>query len=435
MRSLPKRHNQLILPDASPDYDDLLARRRLGKTNLTVKPAQIGTSNATKPENLGLFEYAHLRAPLPKDLKGSEIFPSHNPQQHPETYFLMRRSKDGFISATGMFKIAFPWAKLEEERAEREYLKSRSDTSEDETAGNVWISPMLALELSKDYHMFDWVRALLDPAEIVQTSAAVKKQITPPPRFEMRPLENLAQFAPTPRTRSRRSASPSKTPSGKKLLTPRKPRQTRAAKETSTAVSNAASAALLQTSLDTAAWTGDSESVDGAIETFSEVNGEEQTGEELKAKKDTRSKMKKAAAPIADEMVKVDVESTVGTPNGIETAQTMIAVEMPVALPDLPPTADTEEMIAEAKRMVEEATIPHTEDAEAGGEPSDDNASKKRKSEELVEESERAADSPTPPAKKARILEDKLRRERVRNRALIGVTATLALAAAIPYFL
>lgn len=69
--------------------DDLLSRRRLGKTNLSVKAAQIGTSNATKPENLGLFEYAHLRAPLPKDLKGSEIFPSHNAAQHPETYFLM----------------------------------------------------------------------------------------------------------------------------------------------------------------------------------------------------------------------------------------------------------------------------------------------------------------------------------------------------------
>lgn len=41
-----------------------------------------------------------------------------------------------------MFKIAFPWAKLEEERAEREYLKSRPETSEDEIAGNVWISPM-----------------------------------------------------------------------------------------------------------------------------------------------------------------------------------------------------------------------------------------------------------------------------------------------------
>ncbi len=72
--------------------EDLLARRRLGKTNLSVKPTQIGTSNATKPENLGLFEYAHLRAPLPKDLQGSEIFPSHSTAQHSETYFLMVRS-------------------------------------------------------------------------------------------------------------------------------------------------------------------------------------------------------------------------------------------------------------------------------------------------------------------------------------------------------
>lgn len=145
-----------------PSDEELLSRRCLGKTNLAVKPSQIGTSNASKPENLGLFEYAHLRAPLPKDLKGSEIFPSHTPQQHPETYFLMvshsrvqafkrlltrvfwfkqRRSKDGFVSATGMFKIAFPWAKLEEEKCERKHLKSQEGTSEDEIAGNVWISP------------------------------------------------------------------------------------------------------------------------------------------------------------------------------------------------------------------------------------------------------------------------------------------------------
>lgn len=52
-----------------------------------------------------------------------------------------RRCKDGYVSATGMFKIAFPWAKYEEEKAEREYLKSREETSDDETAGNVWISP------------------------------------------------------------------------------------------------------------------------------------------------------------------------------------------------------------------------------------------------------------------------------------------------------
>jgi len=71
--------------------EELLSRRRLGKTNLAVKPTQVGISNATKPENLGMFEYAHLRAPLPKDLKGSEIFASHQNQPHPETYFLMVR--------------------------------------------------------------------------------------------------------------------------------------------------------------------------------------------------------------------------------------------------------------------------------------------------------------------------------------------------------
>lgn len=46
-----------------------------------------------------------------------------------------------------MFKIAFPWAKLEEERSEREYVKARKETSEDEIAGNVWISPILGRSL------------------------------------------------------------------------------------------------------------------------------------------------------------------------------------------------------------------------------------------------------------------------------------------------
>lgn len=54
-----------------------------------------------------------------------------------------RRSKDGYVSATGMFKIAFPWARLDEERSERDYLKARKETSEDEIAGNIWISPTL----------------------------------------------------------------------------------------------------------------------------------------------------------------------------------------------------------------------------------------------------------------------------------------------------
>jgi hypothetical protein len=141
MRPLPKKRNPLVEPSATPAYEELINRRRLGKTRLTVKPGQVGTSNATKEENLGLFEYAHLRAPLPEDLSGSEIFAFKGNHAYPEGYFLMRRSKDGFVSATGMFKIAFPWAAQAEENAERNYLKTLDTTSQDEVAGNIWISP------------------------------------------------------------------------------------------------------------------------------------------------------------------------------------------------------------------------------------------------------------------------------------------------------
>lgn len=44
-----------------------------------------------------------------------------------------------------MFKIAFPWALHAEEKAERDYLKSKDTTSQDEIAGNVWISPELGV--------------------------------------------------------------------------------------------------------------------------------------------------------------------------------------------------------------------------------------------------------------------------------------------------
>lgn len=67
----------------------LVERRRLGQTELSVNAGQVGTSNATKPDNLGIFDYAHLRVPLPKDLKGSGIFTASRNNTYPEAYFLM----------------------------------------------------------------------------------------------------------------------------------------------------------------------------------------------------------------------------------------------------------------------------------------------------------------------------------------------------------
>ncbi|KAI7976682.1 hypothetical protein EIK77_009913 [Talaromyces pinophilus] len=313
-----------------------------------------------------------------------------------------------------MFKIAFPWAKAEEEKAEREYVKSKTETSVDETAGNLWISPLLALELAKEYQMLDWVRALLDSTDIIQTPASSKKPITPPPKFEMPPLENLTELNPTSRTRSRRSASPVKS-SPKKTVSPRKSRAPRATKESSVAATTAASASL-QAALDGAADrkeepNGTAEDTDAAVAETTET-------------KPKKSRSKKQAA--VDEKVTVNVESTTEVKDDVETTQTNVTVEMPVTLPDLPPAEDTQAMIAQAQKMVEEANKLQDQDATA--ESSSPKAAKKRKSDDVEEDEEENADKPAQPTKKARVLEDKLRKERVRNRALVGVTAALTLA-------
>ncbi|KAF3483128.1 uncharacterized protein GIQ15_02452 [Arthroderma uncinatum] len=427
------RRNPQLQAKHCPDYDSLVARRRLGRTNLAVAPAKIGSSNATMPSNLGPFEYAHLRAPLPSDLKGSEIFSQKH--QHMDSYFLMRRSRDGHISASGMFKIAFPWAKHSEELDERDYLRTRPETSEDEIAGNVWISPELALELAKEYDMLVWVRALLDPTDIsdpadnAQTADA-ENAIPEPPKFDLPPLDGplLAPPEPETRGRARRSASPSKSASGRKMAIPRKSR--RAQKE-----SNANAGTSLQTSLDAA-----------AASPIPEKPEEEEETRELNGHNDDESEEHAVMVKRPKERVTVEVESKVDNEDDVETTTTNVSVKMPVGLADLPLPENTEKMLETAKEMVEEATKLQAEQNEEGEEGEEEEeqaeappstkkvASKKRKAEELVVEGEEEAAEDPHAMKRARVLEDKLRRERVRNRALFGVTATLAMAAAIPYF-
>jgi hypothetical protein len=124
----------------------------------------------------------------------------------------------------------------------------------------------------------------------------------------------------------------------------------------------------------------------------------------------------------SDERVKINIKSNDTEGSGVQTAQTTISVEMPIALPEAPSAAETQEMIAKAKEMVKEAVKLQQEPAESSA------AAKKRKTEEAELSDEEDEETKTLRTKRAKVLEEKLKRERVRNRALVGVTAVFALA-------
>ncbi|KAL9120297.1 MAG: hypothetical protein Q9187_003150 [Circinaria calcarea] len=415
-RVLPKKRNPLLAPDKTPEHSELVAKRRLGQTHLAVKPGQVGTSNATKPENLGMFDYAHLRAPLPENLKSSEIFAPQPKQPHPEAYFLMRRSSDGYVSATGMFKASFPWAKHAEEQAERMHIKGLPITSHDEVAGNVWIPEDYALELAEDYGIGPWIRALLDPAP-VSSGGDDKKSISPPPKFIFKANGDTSLPPPsaTPRGRGRpRARSPSKIAAPTKALSPRKPRpsHTKSSKRAN-ASSGEAARSSLQPSIDDGASRADTESADE--ERHDEIHEVDQ-------------KDKVEESDKSEEKVTVEVDSTIEVNGDTETTHTKLTVEMPSGNPNLPLPETTEEMITRAKEMVEEARKLEGESLRSGT---------KRKAEELDddddEEEDEEKDKELQPAKKARLLEKELKKQRVRSRALIGIAATLAIGSVLQF--
>lgn len=389
-RTLPEDKNPMLVEERAPSHEILVERRCLGQTELKVKPGQMGTSNATKPENLGVLDYAHLRVPLPSDLSSSGIFIKGPNRKYPEAYFLMRRSTDGYISATGMFKAAFPYASVEEEAIEKDYIKSLPDASSEEVAGNVWINPDQALSLAEEYSIKLWIAALLDPEPITHGTNDPKKSIQSPPTFRMKdPINGLGRSPEKPvrstRGRSLRSASPVKreTPA-RKFATPRKPRKGRAAAKL------------------------EEEAAAIAEEAAESINGELAT----------------ATARESTENVKVEVENvTEPSPGGDneEVEKTKVNIEMPTGLPELELPNDAQAMLAEARAMVHEA------EKIAGPTPS---AKGKRKAEEMVADDDE--ESEELPPKRVKAVKTELRKEKIKRRAITGIAAGLALGALVP---
>ncbi|RDA84886.1 hypothetical protein CP532_0447 [Ophiocordyceps camponoti-leonardi (nom. inval.)] len=382
-----------------PDYAELVARRRLNQTQLTHKI--VGGSEAATG-TLGALDYAHLRAPLPKGII-SGVF-KMNPS--PSSYFLMRRSYDGFISATGMFKATFPYAEAAEEEAERQYIKSLPQTDSEELAGSIWIPPEQALALAEEYKVGIWIQALLDPAKIVSSNPT--KKIAAPPKFE--PSKEEAPVVPLtpptlPRTRGR---SPVK---GRKRAAV--PTRKRAAKAKAETVEDKANEETMESEKDDAATLNISAFEPAVIlephlefkvpadEASVAVNGidTEQAISELDEVLPTAGE-----PPSADEIAKM-----------MQAAEDMVKQERDAALMDGSPNDGNPE-VDQAKPLVKKSKRK----------AADISVSDKDAENEAVERDEQA------PAKRART-EVEQQRSRVKRRALVGFSATVAVGAILPF--
>lgn len=368
------------------------------------------------PSSLGVFDYAHLRAPLPKGIV-SGIFKSS-----PNSYFLMRRSQDGYVSATGMFKATFPYAMAEDEEAERRFIKSIPTTSPDETAGNVWIPPESALVLAREYGIEPWIKALLDPAEIHVTNSSSDngspKKVSAPPKFIFRGASPTTLVPPTPTsmrsTRSRRSASPTKAATRRGTASPRK-RSTRISASQTESVSDSATSTR-KTSL-----------TNGDIPKL--VPGELLKSDDVKIES-----IEKEPLPTLEEEPKVQVnidQNIQSNVDGTEIKHTKVELEVPFAA-GIPSQEEARRMVEEAKSMVEAAV-----EAEQAGSKISARSSKaakgKRKAEDFEADNEpeegaengESSAASQPRTKKVKTQVEQ-RKQKVRNRALWGIAFTAA---------
>lgn len=269
-----------------------------------------------------------------------------------------------------------------------------------------------------------WIIALLDPEPIAKGTHDPAKRIATPPRFVMKETPsatNGASFPPpesaSTRRRTLRSASPSKappTPSGRKIATPRKTRRPRGALATSS----------LATSMES---TEESSHVPDAASVEPEsVNGDTFP---ISAPQTPKSSSRLQDS-IEEEVIKVDIESTTepALDGGEATVTTHVTVETPANHPDLQLPADAQAYLDQAKAAIREANKLTAGRA----------AGKKRKAMEMLEDeleeveavvsdagvSEEVIEQPS--AKRVRLTEMELRKEKIKRRATLGIAASLA---------
>ena len=246
--------------------------------------------------------------------------------------------------------------------------------------------------------MRQWIDALLDPLPIEKGNKDKHTtNIRMPPRFDPSKIPSASFPAQAPslrstRARSTRSASPSKMATPRKIATPRKPRTRKAEQIVQTEemeVTETTTAVAPETVLEN----GTAE-----VATPDLVNGE-------------------AKDP---DTVRIEVSETIETVGDIETKTTNVKVDVPADHPELREPEDPKALMEEAQRMVAEAKKID------GGESS--KGKSKRKAEELG--ADEVSERPQRPAKLARTqstLEQKLAKEKVTRRALVGVTVMAAI--------
>ena len=199
--------------------------------------------------------------------------------------------------------------------------------------------------------------------------------------------------------RPQRAASPSKIASPKKSAAPTRTRRTRS---TSVEPSIKNSSKNLQQALKTAA----------ESEETSEGTPEETKLEEVKEEKEEKEERE-------EPVVRVNVDKEVIVNGEVETTHTHVEVELPAGFADMPLPEDTAAMIAKAKEMVEAAMNGQ---AEANVVTSQ----KAKRNIEEVEEEEKD-ESTLVVSKRPKVEVAQLKKERVKTRTLLGISATLVI--------